>query len=128
MPQHDPSHCSDNTESLTCCAARELLGLIFRQCELLHLSLIFFFFFFFFGPCICDMQKLSGLESNPSHSSDNAKSLTARPPGNALFLILIKKCVYVEIRVCVAGQGPGIAALWVSTTSFGLAYHWVCPG
>lgn len=67
-------------------------------------------------------------ESNPSRSSVNAKSLTARPPGNALFLILIKKCVYVEIRVCVAGQGPGIAALWVSTTSFGLAYHWVCPG
>ena len=33
--------------------------------------------------CIHGMQKFSGQGLNPSHSSDNARSSTARPPGNS---------------------------------------------
>ena len=33
--------------------------------------------------CACGMQKFPGQELNPSRSSDNAGSLTTRPPGNS---------------------------------------------
>ena len=38
-------------------------------------------FFFFFAPC--SMWKFPGQWLNLSHSSDNTRSLTARPPGNS---------------------------------------------
>ena len=41
------------------------------------------FFFFFFG-CTHSMHKLPGQESHLSHYSDNAESLTSRPPGNSM--------------------------------------------
>ena len=47
------------------------------------LSLIISFLFFFFFGHDHKMQKLPGQGSNPSHSSDNTKSLTSRPPGNS---------------------------------------------
>ena len=40
------------------------------------------FFAFVFG-CNHSMQKFPSLGSNPLHSSDNAATLTARPPGNS---------------------------------------------
>ena len=43
--------------------------------------------FFFFG-CTCGMWKFLGQGLNLSHGSDNAESLTARPPGNSLNLLL----------------------------------------
>ena len=43
--------------------------------------------FFFFGHT-CSMQMFLGQGSNLSHSSDNAESLTARPPENSQFNLL----------------------------------------
>ena len=49
----------------------------------------FFLFFFFFCGCTHGMQKFPGQGLNPIHSSDfsccsdNARSLTTRPPGNS---------------------------------------------
>ena len=40
---------------------------------------------YIFLGCACSLQKFPGLGSNPYHSSDNAKSLTARPPRNSYF-------------------------------------------
>ena len=40
------------------------------------------FFFFFFG-CACTMWKFPGQGSNLRHSSDNAESLTTKPPENS---------------------------------------------
>ena len=40
-------------------------------------------FFFFFNGCANDMQKFPDQKSNPCHSSDDARSLTDRPPGNS---------------------------------------------
>ena len=47
---------------------------------------VFVFVFFFFG-CTCCIQKFLGQGSNLHHSSDNARSLTTRLPGNSLNLI-----------------------------------------
>ena len=43
-----------------------------------------FMIFFFFWPHLWH-ETFPGQGSNPNHSSDNAKSLTARPPGNSWF-------------------------------------------
>lgn len=43
---------------------------------------VFSFGLFFFG-CDYGMQKFSGEGSNTCQSSDNAASLTSRPPGNS---------------------------------------------
>lgn len=48
-----------------------------------------FFVLFFFFDCAHGMLKFPGQGSNsrhssdPSHSGDNARSLTTRPPGNS---------------------------------------------
>lgn len=47
----------------------------------LLICLVFFCFFFFFFNCT--MWKFPGLGSDLRHSSDKAKSLTVRPPGNS---------------------------------------------
>ena len=49
----------------------------------------FFFSFVFFFGCAHDMYKLPGQGLNPCHSSDNAKSLTVRPPENSRGLFLM---------------------------------------
>ena len=38
--------------------------------------------------------------SNPSHGSDNARSVTTRPPGNSSFLIF-KKGMCVHVCICI---------------------------
>ena len=49
-----------------------------------------FHFFLFSAACI--IRKFPGQGSNPSHSSDNANSLIARPPGNFHhFLFVVEK-------------------------------------
>ena len=45
-----------------------------------HANLFIFIFFGYF----CGIRKFLGLKLNQSHSSDSAKSLTARAPGNSL--------------------------------------------
>ena len=50
------------------------------------------FFFFFFGDTH-DMEKFPGEKSNLCHSSDNAESLTTRPPGNSWSVLLLNNCV-----------------------------------
>ena len=44
----------------------------------------------FFG-CTCGMHNFPGQGSTPNHSSDNTRSLTARPPGNSRI-----KCSYFK--------------------------------
>ena len=48
------------------------------------------------GGVLGGMQKFPDQESNSCHSSDNARSLTTRPPGNYLshnnFVVLLLKC------------------------------------
>ena len=55
-------------------------------------SVPFFFLAVFWGAgCTCSMKTFSGQGSNLSHSNDNAKSLTTRPPGNSLFHVFKRK-------------------------------------
>ena len=58
------------------------------------------FLFFGWGGIACSMRKFSGQGSNPSHGNDNARSLTARPPGNSLFPFnskIIRPCMDLRI-------------------------------
>ena len=57
------------------------------SCILNRFSLSFFFFFFFLPHQWYAEVSRPGIE--PSHSSDNTRSLTARPPGNSLNGILL---------------------------------------
>ena len=64
-------------------------------------SQFFFFSFFFFGGggYTRGMQKFLGQGSNPSYSSDNAESLTTRPPRNSTsFSLDTKICSIVFIH------------------------------
>ena len=45
----------------------------------------FNYIFWIFGGCALGMKKFLGQGSNLCHSSDNARSLTARPLGNSHF-------------------------------------------
>ena len=59
-----------------------------------HLSLICIYlliYVFSFGHAY-GMQKFPGQGLNPSHRSDNAESLTTRPPGNSLSLVFNRLC------------------------------------
>ena len=49
----------------------------------IYIHTYFFLFFFFFFGCACGMQKFPSQGSNARRSSDNAESLSARPPGNS---------------------------------------------
>ena len=51
--------------------------------SLILITIYSFLFIYFFGHSH-GMQKFLGQGSNPGHSSDNARSLTAQPPGNSL--------------------------------------------
>ena len=48
------------------------------------------------------MQKFPGQGANPSHSSDNTESLTARPPGNS-HTKLFKKIYFFHISNSFSG-------------------------
>lgn len=61
---------------------RELIQL-FRGC----MVVLFVLFLFCFGQAH-SMQKFLGQGSNLSHSNDNTKPLTTRPPGNSIQLYL----------------------------------------
>ena len=49
----------------------------------------FLFVFSFVFGCAHGMQKFPGQGSDLHHSSDNAGSLTTKPPGNSTFKILL---------------------------------------
>ena len=53
------------------------------KCVLLIMGCIFCGLSFGVGDCVHGMWKFLGQELNLSHSSDSAKSLTARPPGDS---------------------------------------------
>ena len=58
-PYHisDPSHCSDDTRSLTCCATRELLKYILSKYKCYGIQIISQkFFFVFLGPHLQHME------------------------------------------------------------------------
>ena len=61
---------------------------IFPNTNLCKSNGVFWGFLGFFGHA-WGMQKFLGLGLNPSHSSDNAESLTARPPGNSPMVFFI---------------------------------------
>jgi len=81
-----PSHHCDLQDPLTNCArpgvefvswcCRDTANPVVPQWELL-----------FFAGCAPGMLKFPDQGSNPQHSSDNARSLTTRPPGNSRYKI-----------------------------------------
>ena len=70
--------------------------------ETVTLNICFYLFTYFFG-CTCSMQKFQGQELNLSHSSDNAKPFTARPPGNSLNI-----CFYTPPQWCYLLRGSAL--------------------
>ena len=56
---------------------------------------LFFVCFFYFSH---SMWKFSGKGLNPSHSSDNTESLTARPPGNSSMSLFLN-VIYLVIHL-----------------------------
>ena len=57
---------------------------------------------FFFWLCPWHVEA-PGQGSNPSHNSDNARSLATRPPGNSMKELLFKKCkvgLMLEMGYC----------------------------
>ena len=77
----------------------------------------FLFFVFCFG-CAYGIPKFQTKGSNPSHSNDNAKSLTARPPGNSrssMFLKLVNKIdtIFPNLGFILKPRGRALALKWV---------------
>ena len=94
-----------NRELLGSLASTSYWQLADEKTYLLHKAIVksqmlfficrFFNNFFWLSLCI---QKLPGHGLNPTHSSNNAKSLTSRQPGNIYICVCV--CVCVCVYVC----------------------------
>ena len=83
-------------------------------------NLFFFFFFFFFG-CDHGMWKFLGQGSIPSHSNDNAKSLTTRPPGNSFTLFFFFNPLKIRLI-----YGLSIISVWMSVLMSAPQFWFLC--